>query len=167
MPRQRNRKKRARNSQQAPRLSPRTAPEARRAAPATPDDDAPAVRTIHLREEQIVARRQVVEAGLVQVRTEVESEPQHLDVTVAREEVYVERQPVARRAAARPLGAEGVLAEIPEYGEQVHLRTQPVVTREITIQKDVVEDVRQIADTKLREVLRVETSGRSGPLEDA
>ena len=81
--------------------------------------------------------------------------------------MYVERQSVTRRAAGRQLGAEGVLAEIPEYGEQVHLRTQPVVTREVTIQKDVVHDVRQVADTKLREELRVETSDRSSPLEEA
>src|SRR5947209_18892598 len=61
--------------------------------------------------EQLEARKQVVEAGLVQVRTEVQSTQQHLQVTASREEVFVEREAVAGYPAPRPLGAAGVLVE--------------------------------------------------------
>jgi uncharacterized protein (TIGR02271 family) len=150
MSRRRNRKKQARRARQSPPSPRRTAPGA------NPIADTQTVRTIELRQEQLEARKQVVEAGLVQVRTEVQSNQQHLQVAVAREEVFVEREVVARYASPRPLGAAGILAEIPEYGEQVHLRTQPVVTSELTIQKHTVQKVRCVADTVLREELRTD-----------
>ena len=150
MSRRRNRKKQARRAQQS-------SPSPRHTAPgASPGTDTQPVRTIELRQEQLEARKQVVEAGLVQVRTEVQSNQQHLQVAVSREEVFVEREVVARYPSPRPLGAAGILAEIPEYGEQVHLRTQPIVTSELTIQKHTVQQARRVSDTVLREELRTD-----------
>ena len=57
--------------------------------------------TLQLREEELVANKQRVETGQVQIGKEVVSEQRTLEVPVTREEVTIERHPVDRRPSDR------------------------------------------------------------------
>lgn len=138
MPRKRKHKKQAHRANSKGRASSSPADKAGRSEPSGSGLGEPASRTIELREEQLVPRKQVVESGVVQVRTEVLSAPRTLDVSVTREEVFVERGPVERRSATRALGRQELLVDIPEYGQQVSLQAYPIVTRELIVSKETV-----------------------------
>jgi len=133
-----------------------------REEPAPPARLQEAGGTVQLREEELRVHKQVVEAGTVQVRTGVVSEPRSVVVKLAREETLVEQLPVERRPADRPVGSGEDVFDIPEYGEQVSVRKRPVVTEEITVGKAVVEEVERVTATVRREEAHVETRGEVG-----
>jgi len=114
---------------------------------------------IQLREEELRARKQPVEAGEVQVRKEVHEEERTLDVPVKREEVYVERQPVDRRPADTPIGQDQESIRVPVREERVEVEKQPVVREELSMGKRTVEDTERVSDTVHREEARVEREG--------
>ncbi|MGI9146509.1 MAG: YsnF/AvaK domain-containing protein [Chloroflexota bacterium] len=163
MPRKRKHKKQAQRANSKARAASSPADTAGRSEGSGSGLGQPASRTIELREEQLVPRKQVVESGVVQVRTEVLSAARTLDVSVAREEVFVERAPVERRSAMRALGGQEVVVEIPEYGQQVSLQAYPIVTRELIVSKETVHETRDVTGTVRREVARVERTELPGP----
>jgi stress response protein YsnF len=77
-------------------------------------------RVIELREEQLVANRQLRDLGKVIVRTEVDSVPARLEVDALHEEVEVVHEPVGQTVAERdePSEEDGVLV-VPIYEEQL------------------------------------------------
>ena len=116
-------------------------------------------RTVPLREEELRARKQPVETGQVEVRKEVQEERKTVDVPVTREEVVVERHPVDRQPADRPI-AEGETIEVPVREEQVSVEKRPVVYEEVEVGKRQVTDTERVSDTVRREELDdVETEG--------
>jgi uncharacterized protein (TIGR02271 family) len=115
--------------------------------------------TIELREEELQIRTQVVEADTVQVQTGVIAEQQSMVVRVEHEEVAVEQVLVEPRPADRPLGSGDDVLDIPVYGEQVTLLKNPVVTEEIRVRKEVLEEVQRVTATVRREVAHVESEG--------
>jgi uncharacterized protein (TIGR02271 family) len=117
-------------------------------------------RTMHLREEQLQARKTPVETGSVQLGKDVVEEERSVDVPVTREEVYVDRQPVDRRPADRPISeTEDETIRMPIREERVDVEKQPVVYEEVGIGKRVSQETRQVDDTVRREELRVENEG--------
>lgn len=116
-------------------------------------------QTVQLREEELRARKTPVEAGTVSVRKDVVEEPRSLDVSVAREEVTIDRRPVERRPSEEPVGAGGESISVPVMEEQVSVEKRPVVTEEITIDKRQVQDTETVSATIQREEARVETKG--------
>ena len=115
-------------------------------------------RTVQLREEELRARKRPVEAGEVGLRKEVVSEQKTMDVPVTHEEAVVERRPVDRQPADRPIG-EGETIKVPLREERVEVEKQPVVREEVEIGKRQVQDTERVSDTVRREEVRLEGEG--------
>src|SRR5512132_2776561 len=106
---------------------------------------------IQLREEELLAHKQLVEAGEVRVRKEVVTEHRTLEVPVQREEVVIERH-----------APTGVLVEeirIPVREEQVTVEKRPVVKEEVTVGKRVAQGTERVGGEVRKEVVRVEREG--------
>src|SRR5438105_336599 len=102
-------------------------PDERGSARGTAESD-----TLRLREEELQARKSSVETGRVQLGKEVVEEQRTMDVPVSREEVYVERHPVVRRPADRPIDdSEDATIRVPVREERVEVEKQPVTYEEV------------------------------------
>ena len=113
---------------------------------------------VQLREEELRARKEPVEAGEVGIRKDVVEEQRTIDVPVTREEVTVERRPTERRPADRPV-SEGETIGVPVREEQVRVEKEPVVTEEVEIGKRPVQETQRVTETVRREEPRVEREG--------
>ena len=116
-------------------------------------------RTLQLREEELQARKQTVETGKVRIGKEVVSEQQTLEVPVTREEVTIERRPVARTAADGSIGDSNETIQVPVHEEQVSVEKRAVVTEELEVGKRTVQETKQVSGTVRREEARIETAG--------
>jgi uncharacterized protein (TIGR02271 family) len=116
--------------------------------------------TMRLREEQLHARTTPVETGRVQVGKDVVEEQRSIDVPVTREEVVVERHPVDRRPADRPIDAtQSETIEVPVREEQVDVEKRPVVYEEVGVGKRTTQETQEVSDTVRREELRMDGGG--------
>jgi uncharacterized protein (TIGR02271 family) len=114
---------------------------------------------VRLREEQLQAQKQQVQAGEVGIHKDVVTEEKTLNVPVNREEVYIERKPVSGTVPAdTPIGEEETY-RVPVSEEQVQVTKQPVVSEEIGIGKRTVQDTQQVSDTVKREEARLNQRG--------
>lgn len=120
--------------------------------------DAEGNRVMQLREEQLVAQKEQVQAGRVRIGKQVVSEQQTLEVPVTREEIVFERHAVDRRASDTPLGGDEVY-RIPILAEQVLVEKHQVVGEELLVGKRAVQENSQITDTVRREEARLERVG--------
>jgi uncharacterized protein (TIGR02271 family) len=114
-------------------------------------------RTLELREEQLVARKDLREVGEITVRTVVEEVPGRLEVEAQREEVEIEHVPVGQIVAERvgPYEEDGVLV-VPVYEEQLvvvkrlvlkeHLRVRRVASTEHQLFEDTLRRDRLVID---------------------
>lgn len=130
-------------------------PEMTQSAPA-----GDAQRTVQLREEELQARKTSVQTGTVHLGKDVVEEERTMDVPVTREEVYVERQPVDRRPADRPISeSESETIRVPVTEEHVEVEKKPVVYEEVGVGKRVTQETQQVSDTVRREELRMDHEG--------
>ena len=122
--------------------------------------DAP--RRMELREEQLNVNKQRVQAGEVDLRKEVVSEQQTINVPVTHEEVYIERHAVTDGVIdnSRPIG-EGETIVVPLAEERVNVRKETFVTGEVSIGKRAVESTQRVSDTVRREELNIEQEGNA------
>jgi uncharacterized protein (TIGR02271 family) len=115
---------------------------------------------VQLREEQLQATKERVQAGEVGIRKEVVEEQKTLNVPVSREEVYIERNPVNQPVPAdTPIGDQGETYRVPVSEERVDVQKQPYVREEIGIGKRVVQDTQQVSDTVRREEAHIDRTG--------
>jgi uncharacterized protein (TIGR02271 family) len=114
---------------------------------------------VELREEELRAEKERVQAGEVRLRKEVVSEQRTIEVPVTREEVVVERRPAARGQEARGSIDEGEEIRIPVMEEEVRVEKTPVVREEVTLKKREVHDTERVSDTVRREEARIEETG--------
>jgi uncharacterized protein (TIGR02271 family) len=114
-------------------------------------------RTMQLKEEELHARKTPVKKGEVEVRKEVVTERQQMNVPVEREEVVIERRPARGRAAAGDLKAEEI--RIPVKEEKVDVRKDTVVKEEVSVGKRKVVENRPVSGTVRKEKLKVEEEG--------
>jgi uncharacterized protein (TIGR02271 family) len=120
------------------------------------DDDS---RHLELHEERLRPEKETVETGQVNVRKEVVTEQESMEVPVTREEVYVERQPVAGgRPASGDIGEDQEI-RVPVREETVHLEKDVVVSEDVTVGKRPVRDTEHVSGTVRREEAHVETDG--------
>jgi uncharacterized protein (TIGR02271 family) len=119
-------------------------------------------RRIQLLSEVLRVNKQRVQSGEVHLRKEVITEQQTIQVPVTREELVVERHPVAGETPANAaLGADRDI-RIPLSEERVTVEKQPVVREEVEVGKRAVQENRNVSDQVRREELRVEdTTGRN------
>ena len=115
--------------------------------------------SIELREEELRAEKERVQAGEVRVRKEVVSEERTLEVPVSREEVVIERRPAAGGRTASGEIEEGDEVRIPLMEEEVRVEKTPVVREEVTLKKRQVQGTEQVSDTVRREEARIEQTG--------
>jgi uncharacterized protein (TIGR02271 family) len=114
---------------------------------------------VELREEQLRARKETTEAGQVSVSKDVVTEQRSMNVPVTHEEVYVERKPVQRRPADSADLGDREEIRVPVREEEVHVEKQPVVTEEVTVGKQPVQETEHVTGTVRKEVPRVERTG--------
>jgi uncharacterized protein (TIGR02271 family) len=115
--------------------------------------------TMQLREEELRAHKQPVEKGDVRVRKEVTTEHRTLDVPVQREEVVIERHPVAGKPTAGSDIRPGEEIRIPVKEEEVHVEKRPVVREEVKVAKRQVQDTEKVEGTVRKEQVRIEKEG--------
>ena len=113
---------------------------------------------IQVREEELQAHKQLVEAGEVRVRKEVVTEHRTLEVPVQREEVVIERHAPTGEPGASDI-RPGEEIRIPVRKEQVTVEKRPVVKEEVTVGKRVVQGTEQVGGEVRREKVRVEREG--------
>jgi uncharacterized protein (TIGR02271 family) len=116
-------------------------------------------RRLQLREEELVARKRSVQAGEVEIHTEVVSEQRTLEVPVRREEVTIERHAVDRRPSDRPIAETSETISVPVTEEQVTLEKQPVVYEEINVGKRAVQETEHVSETVRREEAVIDREG--------
>ena len=116
-------------------------------------------RRIQLRGEMLRAVKQRVEKGEIRLRKDIVTENQTISVPVTREEVVVER---VSAGEAQPLsgkiGDEGEI-RVPVSEERVSVVKEPVVTGEVRVRKQAIQDNQQVTDTVRHEEVRVENEG--------
>ncbi len=116
-------------------------------------------RVIRLREEQLRVSKQPVQAGEVDLRKEVVSQQQTVNVPVTHEEVYIEQRPVTDATADNtPIGTDESI-RVPVTDERVNVSKDTVVTGEVSIGKRAVQETQQVTDTVRREELRGAETG--------
>lgn len=115
--------------------------------------------SMELREEQLRARTEPVQAGEVTIGKEVVTEQQHMDVPVTHEEVFVERHPVAGGRPASGEIREGEEITVPVNEERVHVEKQAVVTEEVNVGKREVTETEHVSAEVRREEARIEREG--------
>ena len=129
-------------------------------APTREDTGKEAGQGVQLRQEELQARPRPVEAGEIEIRKDVVAEQQTLEVPKTREEVVIDRRPVARRPADRPVGEDaGETRRVPVHEEQVSVDKQPVVTEEIDVGTRQVQDTEQMSGDVRWEEARIERAG--------
>jgi uncharacterized protein (TIGR02271 family) len=105
------------------------------------------------------AVKQRVEKGEIRLRKDIVTENQTISVPVTREEVVVER---VSAGEAQPLsgkiGDEGDI-RVPVSEERVSVVKEPVVTGEVRVRKQAVQDNQQVTDSVRHEEVRVENEG--------
>jgi uncharacterized protein (TIGR02271 family) len=113
---------------------------------------------MQVREEELRTRKQPVQTGEVRVRKEVVTENKTLEVPVQREEVVIERHPVAGRASSGDI-RPGEQMRIPVKEEQVHVTKEAVVKEEVKVGKRQVQGIEHVGGTVRKEQVRVEREG--------
>jgi len=120
-------------------------------------------RTIELREEQLVARKDLREVGEVRIRTTVETVPGRLEVEAFREEVEVEHVPVGQIVKERVVPwEEGDALVVPIYEEQLVMVKRLVLREHLRIRRVATVERRLFEDTIRRERLVVEDPSNTG-----
>jgi uncharacterized protein (TIGR02271 family) len=111
-----------------------------------------------LRREQLIPVKQAVQAGEVAVRKTVHEHQQEVPVTLAHEEVTIERRPITdpSRLNADDIGEQEI--RVPVYEEQAQLQKQ-VTGEEVVVNKQRVEQQRTVSGTVRHEQAEVVPSG--------
>jgi uncharacterized protein (TIGR02271 family) len=120
-------------------------------------------RTMELREEQLVANKQLHDLGEVIVRTEVDHVPARLEVDAQREEVEVVHEAVGDTVSERaePWEEDGVLV-VPIYEEQLVVTRRLVLRERLRVRRIRTTERQLFEDTVRRERLVVEDPQHTG-----
>jgi uncharacterized protein (TIGR02271 family) len=120
-------------------------------------------RTLELREEQLVAHKELRELGEVEVRTEVDEVPGRLEVEAYREEVQIDHEPVGTVVSERddPWEEDGVLV-VPVYEEQLVVTRRLVLRERLRIRRVGTTERQLFQDTLRRERLVIEDPQHTG-----
>ena len=117
-------------------------------------------KTIPIREEELHVEKKPTRTGEVDVHKEVVTEHKTIDVPVQREEVVVERHPVAGRpASSADFKDKQEEIRIPITEEQVRVEKQPKVVEEVTVGKRKVQENQQVGGTVRKEQVEVTRKG--------
>lgn len=113
-------------------------------------------QNIRLYGEALRVHKERVNRGEVRVRKEVHTDTQSVEVPVTREELVIERKPVAGEQAADRASFEEQEIRVPLTEERASVEKQPVVREEIQVGKKTVSDVERFNEQVRKEDLKVE-----------
>ena len=117
----------------------------------------PEGRTIPLRQEELVAHREMRHVGDVEVRTEVEQVAGRLEVQAQREDLEVEHVPVGRVVGQREAPhQDGDVLVVPVYEEQLVVAKKLILREELRIRRIPSTETQVFEDTLRRERLVVQ-----------
>ncbi|MBD7966737.1 YsnF/AvaK domain-containing protein [Paenibacillus gallinarum] len=123
-------------------------------------------KTMRLREEQLDVSKNKAKVGEVEVHKEVVEEQKTIDVPVSHEEVVIERRAVHDNTTNEPIGKDESI-RIPVSEEQVEVNKRNVVTGEVEVHKETVQNTEQVKDTVKREEARISREGEPAVNADA
>jgi uncharacterized protein (TIGR02271 family) len=113
---------------------------------------------MELREERLTPKKETTSAGEVNIRKEVVTERQTIEVPVEREEVVIERHPTAAHRASGTIGQTEEI-RIPVKEEHATVQKETVSMGEVDVKKQTVRSVERVEDTVKKERLRVDKEG--------
>jgi len=114
---------------------------------------------MELREERLHAHPETTRAGEVDVRKEVTTERQTVDVPVEREEVVVKRRPTSgQRRTDQPIGKEEEI-RIPVKEQHARVEKETVSRGEVSVEKRKVHDTEQVSEDVKKENVKVDKRG--------
>lgn len=119
-------------------------------------------RTLEAREEELRVSKRPVQTGEAEIRKEVRTERQTVDVPVRKEELVVERHAAGRQPASGPVG-DSERVRVPLSEEQVEIEKTPVVRERLSVGKRTTEEDEHIAATVKKENFKVDKRGRTTP----
>jgi uncharacterized protein (TIGR02271 family) len=121
-------------------------------------------RVLELREEQLVAHKELRDVGEVQVRTEVEHVPARLEVDASREEIEIEHEPVGAVVSERdqPWEEEDGVLVVPVYEEQLMVTKRLILRERLRIRRVGTTERQLFEDTLRRERLFVDDPQQTG-----
>ncbi len=97
-------------------------------------------RTVELKKEEVHARKEQHQAGEVRLHKEVVTERKTMEVPVTREELVIERKPVAGSGARTTANIQpGEEIRVPLKEEHVRVEKTPVVTEQVSVSKRQVQ----------------------------
>jgi uncharacterized protein (TIGR02271 family) len=114
--------------------------------------------TIRLHEEQLDINKKRVQAGEVQLHKEVVEEEKVVNVSVEHDEIYIERHPVHDVPASAEAFQDDKTIRVPVTKEQIEVTKKPVVTSEIVIGKQKVQETAEVRDTLKKEEVHLNKS---------
>jgi uncharacterized protein (TIGR02271 family) len=115
---------------------------------------------VQLREEGLVATKQAVQTGEVQVQKVVHERQEEIPVNLRREEVTIERHAVNQPIAAGEIGdLQDEVIRVPVYEEQAQLEKQARIKEEVVIGKQAVQEQQTLTGTTRHEHLEVNETG--------
>lgn len=114
---------------------------------------------IPLVEEQVIAKKQVQEAGEVRVTKETITEQKQVTVPVQREVVRVERVPATGEATSTAGAFQPESVTVPVRQEVVELEKRPVVREEVVVTKETRQGTETASTTARREEVDIEKKG--------
>jgi uncharacterized protein (TIGR02271 family) len=108
-------------------------------------------------EEQLNVGKRQVELGEVELQKKVTQEQVNIPVELRREEVHVQEVDIPDRPiqAGEAAFQEGTI-RVPVRGEEAQVNKQAVVTGEVVVNKNVVTEQQQVADTVRKERVTVD-----------
>ena len=120
-------------------------------------------RVLELREEQLVANKQLREVGEILIRKEVDTAPARLEVDALREEVEVVHEPVGQSVSERrePWEEDGDLV-VPVYEEQLVVTKRLVLRERLRVRRLRTTERQLFEQPVRRERLVVEDPQQTG-----
>ena len=117
--------------------------------------------TLERAEEHLVPHVEQVQAGRVVITKRVVEEPETVRVSLAHDELEVERRTVNRPLAPgeQPVSEQGDETVVLVVEERLEPRLVPYVVEEIRVRRRVVTEEREISDTVRKERLDVRVEG--------
>lgn len=121
------------------------------------------VRTVDLREEQLIARKELRERGEIEVRTVIDEVPGRLEADAYREEVVIEHEPVGQMVSEREQPREeGGTLIVPVYEEQLVVTKRLVLKERIRVRRVGTTERQLFQETLRRERVVVEDPEHTG-----
>src|SRR5256885_6644657 len=114
-------------------------------------------RRIQLRGEMLRTHKERVQRGEVQLRKDVVTQNQNIQVPVTREELVIERTPGSGQVSGE-IGRDQEV-RVPLSEERVRVEKQPVVNEEVRVGKRQVQSNKQVSDQVRHEELHVDKEG--------